>query len=431
MSKWKGRPESDVSSVTGYVGALSLTIMLLVILVSDVALPAAVFLLLLGTAVPMVVWDLAVGRVYRRASTGLDFSLKHSAADLRPVVVTKLLGLLATWTLLGLAYFSIRSYASKEFDFYFALLDLVLPFLIILAPPYIWWTSRHMVDPKDGLWHVGKLACLQKDQVDKAKVIDHLRAWAVKGFFLALMISFCPNIVASVIHFDLSTVFDEPGAFALFLIRLLFLYDICFGTIGYVLTLRPLDSHIRSANPFLGGWAAVLVCYPPMILMGPGGPLDYRNGGQAWTAWFDGMDGLLIIWGTAIVMLTFIYAWATVIFGIRFSNLTHRGIITNGPYRYFQHPAYFSKNVFWWLAHLPFLSTVDTTTALQNCTLLLVVNGIYYLRAKTEEHHLSGDPHYREYAAWIAENGILPRAKMRIGRCLDALQKRPTPTSGV
>lgn len=35
-----------------------------------------------------------------------------------------------------------------------------------------------------------------------------------------------------------------------------------------------------------------------------------------------------------------IYAWATIMFGGRFSNLTHRGIITNGPYPWTKHPAY-------------------------------------------------------------------------------------------
>ena len=33
-----------------------------------------------------------------------------------------------------------------------------------------------------------------------------------------------------------------------------------------------------------------------------------------------------------LVALTAIYAWATVAFGFRFSNLTHRGILTHGPY---------------------------------------------------------------------------------------------------
>ena len=40
---------------------------------------------------------------------------------------------------------------------------------------------------------------------------------------------------------------------------------------------------------------------------------------------------LLALIGAVLVALTAIYAWATVAFGIRFSNLTHRGILTHGP----------------------------------------------------------------------------------------------------
>ena len=43
--------------------------------------------------------------------------------------------------------------------------------------------------------------------------------------------------------------------------------------------------------------------------------------------------------------------------GPRFSNLTHRGILTHGPYAWSKHPAYLSKNLFWWLSSLPFLAT--------------------------------------------------------------------------
>ena len=34
-------------------------------------------------------------------------------------------------------------------------------------------------------------------------------------------------------------------------------------------------------------------------------------------------------------------------FSFRFSNLTHRGIITSGPYRFTKHPSYVSKNIAW------------------------------------------------------------------------------------
>ncbi len=99
------------------------------------------------------------------------------------------------------------------------------------------------------------------------------------------------------------------------------------------------------------------MCYPPFILMGDGDVLDYRHNGAEWAFWLQGHDALLWVWAGALVFLTAVYAWATVAFGLRFSNLTYRGVLTNGPYAFTRHPAYLSKNTYWWLASLPFLTT--------------------------------------------------------------------------
>ena len=147
--------------------------------------------------------------------------------------------------------------------------------------------------------------------------------------------------------------------------------------------------------------------------MGTGEPLDYR-GDMTWIDWFAGNDILLALWGGALVLLSALYAWATVIFGLRFSNLTHRGILTNGPFQFFKHPAYLAKNLFWWMVFMPFLSMAGPLDLLRNCVMLLAVNFIYYMRARSEEWHLMEDPVYRDYSAWIAENGLLPRLRRAI-----------------
>src|SRR5690606_30326303 len=102
-------------------------------------------------------------------------------------------------------------------------------------------------------------------------------------------------------------------------------------------------------------------------------------------------------------------AWATVAFGIRFSNLTYRGVLTNGPYRFSRHPAYLSKNLFWWFTALPMVVTNGSwTDAVRNTVLLGIVSGIYYWRARTEEAHLlAEDAKYREYHDWMGEHGLI------------------------
>ena len=88
---------------------------------------------------------------------------------------------------------------------------------------------------------------------------------------------------------------------------------------------------------------------------------------------------MLTIWSIGILALTVIYVWATVMFGARFSNLTHRGIITSGPYRFTKHPAYAAKNIAWWMIALPFMTDVPMGAMIQNCLMLLGINLIYLL----------------------------------------------------
>jgi protein-S-isoprenylcysteine O-methyltransferase Ste14 len=205
------------------------------------------------------------------------------------------------------------------------------------------------------------------------------------------------------------------------LVTLLFVIDVQIGTVGYLLTLRPLDSHIRSGNPFLAGWLAALMCYPPFVwgIIGPDNSvLSYEMGTPGWAHWFAGNPTVLWAWGGVLVFLTGIYAWATVVFGIRFSNLTYRGVITNGPYRFTRHPAYLSKNLFWWASVLPFLvADGSVADAVRNSVFLLVVNGIYYWRARTEEAHLlAEDPKYSEYHAWMERHGAITAPLARLKR---------------
>ena len=144
--------------------------------------------------------------------------------------------------------------------------------------------------------------------------------------------------------------------------------------------------------------------------MNPGGPLDYHPGTADWTAWLAGHPIALALTGAVLVALTAIYAWATMAFGLRFSNLTNRGILTHGPYAWSRHPAYLSKNLFWWLSTMPLLSTGSRIDATRATLLLGVVSGVYYWRAKTEERHLSADPDYRAYSDWMARNAPIARA---------------------
>jgi isoprenylcysteine carboxyl methyltransferase (ICMT) family protein YpbQ len=435
------RPVSAVSAAVGLCGLAGLALAVLIARhfgpimdalgfpgwpqLADGSYSAVAALLFCG--LPMVLWSVFVDKVHRRASTGLDWSLRRPVSEVLDTSIVKIAGLWATWALIALVYFLGRWYWAPPYDFSMMLFGVAIIPLILLSIPYIVWLDRYLVNPRDGSWHFGAWVAGRSDW-DVSEIFHHLRAWAVKGFFLAFMLSIVPGGFGEVVRMDFGQMFSNPVGIANALITVMFLVDVQIATVGYMLTMKPLDAHIRTANPYLAGWVAALMCYPPFIIVNEGRLVDYKVHTAEWDFWLQGQPAMLWIWGAILVTLTAIYAWATVAFGLRFSNLTHRGIITNGPYRFTKHPAYLSKNAFWWLATMPFLVTSDSwTDAVRNTVMMVAVSGIYYWRARTEEKHLGADPAYTDYAGWMERNALVPRF---FGRLRKAAGARLRPTDG-
>jgi protein-S-isoprenylcysteine O-methyltransferase Ste14 len=383
--------------------------------------PLAAMVAVLACGVPMLLWSLLVDRVHRSPTNGIDWD--KPLPPLRAsfgTSLTKLAGLWTTWALIALSYFVGRWYWANDYLFAMRAMLAALPVMILLSVPYVLWIDRRLVEPRDGAWAFGNW--LTGGEFDRARIADHLRAWAVKGFFLAFMVSVVPIGWAQVVAPGWVVFEAGPIRLIQWLISTMFLADVAFATVGYILTMRPLDAHIRSANPYAAGWVAALICYPPFTLMTNGGPLDYHIGAHDWTVWLWSYPGLQIVIGAGLICLTFFYAWATVAFGLRFSNLTHRGILTHGPYRWTRHPAYLSKNLFWWASGLPFFCSEGFAQGVRNTVIMALVSGVYYWRAKTEERHLMADPAYRAYAAWMDRNDLWAKLRGLLGRRSPALQ---------
>ena len=435
-------PPSDVSTGVGLAGLAGLTVWILfcrsypeiagVFGLTGVfggergvlSGPYSALTAMLFTALPMALWSVLVDKVHLRPSTGIDWNLRRPMAEVMPVAVIKLVGLWATWAVLAAFYALARWYWSGNYLFAMEVLSFAIVPLVTLSVPYVIWLDRYLVEPRDGCYQFGAFVLgggvVGRDQWEPAAIAKHWRAWAIKGFFGAFMISILPPGFAQVVEADPAQLIARPVEFVMLLVTLLFVIDVQIGTVGYLLTLRPLDSHIRSGNPFLAGWLAALLCYPPFVwgIIGSDRQiLNYEFGTPGWAHWLAGNDALLWTWGGVLILLTGIYAWATVVFGIRFSNLTYRGVLTHGPYRFTRHPAYLSKNLFWWASVLPFLVEGGSLVeGLRNCVFLLVVNAIYYWRAKTEEAHLMAeDPKYAEYHAWMEQHGLItaPLARLK------------------
>ncbi len=402
------RPPSAVSTGTGLAGLAGLLAWVAVARWFGMDGPYSALVNLAACGVPMVLWSVLVDKVHLRPSTGIDWAQARDWRETIDISLTKLAGLWATWGLIALVYFTGRFYWVDRFSFSMMVLGAAAPIVFVASIPYVIWLDRKLVAPKDGAWALGAWL-MGTEPVDPEMIYAHLRSWAVKGFFLAFMLAIVPPGFGEFIRADWRLVLGNPIALANWLITFMFVIDVAFATVGYVLTMRPLDAHIRSATPYAAGWTAALICYPPFVLMETGRPLDYHPGTADWVHWLQQYPVLMAVDGALLVLLTGVYAWATVAFGFRFSNLTHRGILTHGPYAISRHPAYLSKNLFWWLSTLPFLTTGSWVDAARATILLGVVGGIYYWRAKTEEWHLGEDPDYQAYWQWMERNGPVPR----------------------
>jgi hypothetical protein len=353
-------------------------------------------------AVPIVFFDVVVLRVHRRASAGLVWERGRPFVWRR--ILTKWAGLAATLGVLAFAYWAFSEYERSLYEPFFELVEHYGLVVLGVILPGIALTDRHMKEPEDPLFHAGLAATGRFSQVDRHHLLEHARAWTIKGFFFPLMFVFLGSEIGMVVDVpvDESTTFLEW--YELFW-SLAFAVDVVYSATGYATALRLLDTHVESSEPTVAGWLVALVCYEPFWGIVYDRYLAYDSG-VAWGDWLADWPAARVAWACTILLLITIYSWASVAFGLRFSNLTRRGILTNGPYRFTKHPAYVAKNLAWWLVSIPFAVDAEWHERLRLCLLMLGVNFIYFLRAKTEERHLSVDPTYVAYAKWIDEHGI-------------------------
>jgi protein-S-isoprenylcysteine O-methyltransferase Ste14/multisubunit Na+/H+ antiporter MnhB subunit len=184
-------------------------------------------------------------------------------------------------------------------------------------------------------------------------------------------------------------------------IALIFSIDVALAWCGYVISSRWVDNQTVTAEPTMLGWLVCICCYPPFQMF-----LSLYYSSPSERAFLQFPSQTIISIFTIMMVLSYIvYMSATLWFGVRFSNLTNRGIIRKGPFAFIRHPAYASKNFSWWCVMFPFVIYSATHSGLTEAILqtlgLVLMTWFYYLRAITEERHLSVDPYYREYCKQV------------------------------
>ena len=352
-------------------------------------------------------YELLVARVYLRPSAGLTRRALRSLNIAR--VAMRLASLACIYAGIGALYWLLPEYHGLFYRPFWSLIGTLAPYVAVAAPFYFAWMDTHQRETGDAYLLLARLLLRGERPSNWRPLREMLAGWMVKAFFLPLMTVYLSTNAAQ-LNASLSAALNAPFSLATFrfMYDLSFAMDLMFGTVGYLCTLRILDSHVRSAEPTTLGWLVALICYQPFWSLISSQYIRYE-GSMFWDNWLISMPVLRIVWGSVIVALLLCYACATMSFGLRFSNLTNRGIITSGPYRLTKHPAYIAKNLSYWMVSVPFIEPLGWQVALMHCAALVAVNLLYFVRAKTEEKHLMNDPDYRAYAEWIARNGLFAK----------------------
>lgn len=358
----------------------------------------------LAVFVTILALEFTIGR--KRSDAGL------SAEALRPRsyrrIVRRLAALCVIYAVIAFSYFVFPEYHGAFYNPFWEAVQMASPYLVIGTPVYFFWMDTHQRDPNDAYLQLADLLFSATRPPVWGPVRELIAGWIVKAYFLPLMFVYFTGQVDSVTKLYATT--DSVINGFTFMIAVCFTVDLMFSIVGYTSTLRIFDSHIRSVEPTAFGIVIAIMCYQPFFSIIGSGYLHYQ-GSIYWDNWLAGVPVIKNIWGGTIICLEIVYALSTVSFGLRFSNLTHRGIITSGPYRFTKHPAYIAKCTSFWMISVPFIEPLGFGTAVRDCAGLALICVVYVLRARTEEAHLMRDPAYREYAQWIAEHGVFAKVR--------------------
>lgn len=315
------------------------------------------------------------------------------------------------WLLVSLFYFIYNThpiYTGNDFNNARTILTPAYTIFSFLALPYTWFTLKFNYRLKDDfqdpsiiffvlLKRIGLLLATREfKQVSGLFKVKRFNNFClkllVKGFFLPLMVMFVFHHI-TVIQNLMVRISTPMGGIQLanwfldVIYNGLFVVDTGIAIVGYGLELKWLGNKTKSVEPTALGWASALMCYPPFNgISSMYFPLQSRP-----ELYIPFTDEQKIFTRIIITLLYGVFVWATIALGVKFSNLSNKGIVDRGPYKYIRHPAYASKNIAWWFEHLQYMKGG------KNILPLLSWNLIYTIRALTEERHLMKDPEYKAY----------------------------------
>jgi hypothetical protein len=326
-------------------------------------------------------------------------------------VWTAWLGTLVGLSIVVLAWYSLSEYRLAHYVPFFKM----LPIMLLLAPFLCFFGillgDRRFGVSSSGGFQLGLLARGRLSEVNWALLRDDLLSWFIRGFFLPLNFS---TLVSSINGFRGKEYIFFNGNWAhneYFLLAGVYALIIAAVTPGYLFGARLFRTDTKAVAASFFAWTVTLACYPPfwsatLRWFSYYGYTPNPAWMQPWVHALQNAPLLLAVVGVVIFLSSLIHLWGEAQFGIRSSNLTNRGIITVGPYRFSKHPVYVAKCIAWFFIWMPFFAGGGLLNDLRLTVLFAGVVGIFMLRAIAEEKMLAADPIYVAYALWIDEHGL-------------------------
>lgn len=368
-------------------------------------------------AVPGIAYE--YGRVHGVRAPSLLRPL--TAAGLR-VALLKAFGFSQILLAAYIAYASLPEYAKSNYATFRDGFAAYGPALAVISTLYFIACQMWLPVKRDFYWYIGRysIAVFLARVWTRMVLRRFALAWLVKLFFLPIMIGSLAYSVEWFAAHRLALAFSSFVDFFDYYWELILAIDVVLAVVGYIVSLRLIGTEVIATDETWRGWVATLICYYPFSTVLYGSYLTYEEGYR----WGDALAGTYvpyIMYGLTILFFHTLYLTASLNFGIRYSNLSHRGILTDGLFRFTKHPAYLFKNIVWWMVGIPFITNGSWIDAAHNSAILLCVNAVYWWRARTEEYNLSRDPAYVAYALAMNERSIC----RFMARLIPALAYRP------
>lgn len=383
-------PHAPVSTVPyrdGYLGLAGFCAAWLTVMVLRPEPLGGAWLILLGTALPMLALELRRAAPAARGRQGF-------------APLAWVLGfLLAT-----LPFFAFHAQASDPLYWVLAWAVAAPAFLVRFA------LERARNGALTGGFPVALGRALLPPSREKlAALAAPARLWALKAIFIPLYGLSLYALVQLTLGVDLA----QPTGWLVLAVLFAYSVDLAFGLSGYLFASNQLTPTVRSTQRLLVGWVVCLACYGPVIAHWPAFEAVVRAE-IGWPSSVAG-DPLGIAAAIAMLVLLALYASASVHFGLRFSNLSNRGVLAAGPYRLMKHPAYFAHAANAWILALVLMPASGVDLGVSQWLVPIAFTVLYWARARTEEMHMREDPDYVAYADWIARHGLLARARRLVG----------------